>query len=117
MDANVERDPMLNRERLANYADWYLGPDGDAKHPHVSPRFADLSGLPPVLLHAAEDEVLLDDARLVAEGIEVAGGTVEYRTWPGVFHVWHAVAGLAPEADEAVADVGRFVKEHLAEGR
>jgi acetyl esterase/lipase len=113
MDANVDRDPMLDRARLQNYADWYLGPDGDATHPHASPRFGDFGGLPPVLLHAADDEVLLDDARLVAEGIEAAGGTVEYRTWPGVFHVWHAVAGLAPESDEAVAEVGAFVRRHL----
>ncbi len=113
MDANVGTDSMLDRERLRTYADWYLGPDGDATHPHASPRFGDLHGLPPVLLHAADQEVLLDDARLVAEGIEAAGGVVEYRTWPGVFHVWHAVAGLAPEADEAVAEVGDFVRRHL----
>jgi len=114
MDTHDGVDAMLDRARLQTLADWYLGPDGDPRHPHASPRFADLSGLPPVLLHAADDEVLVDDARLVAEAIEAAGGRVEYRTWPGVFHVWHAVAGLAPEADEAVAEVGRFVKEHLA---
>jgi epsilon-lactone hydrolase len=113
MDANVARDPMLDRERLQTYADWYLGPDGAAEDPKASPRFGDFHGLPPVLIHAAEDEVLLDDARVVAEAIEAAGGTVEYRTWPGVFHVWHAVAGLAPEADEAVAEVGAFVRRHL----
>jgi epsilon-lactone hydrolase len=113
MDANEGTDPMLDRARLQNYAEWYLGPDGDPTHPHASPRFADFHGLPPVLLHVAADEVLLDDARLVAEGIEAAGGTVEYRAWPGVFHVWHAVAGLAPEADDAVAEVGAFIRRHL----
>ena len=113
MDANEGTDPMLDRARLQNYAEWYLGPDGDPTHPHASPRFADFHGLPPVLLHVAADEVLLDDARLVAEGIEAAGGTVEYRAWPGVFHVWHAIAGLAPEADEAVAEVAAFVRRHL----
>jgi acetyl esterase/lipase len=112
MDANVATDPMLDRARLQRYVDWYLGPDGDPTAPLVSPRFGDLRGLPPVLVHAAEQEVLLDDARLVAEAIQAAGGTVEYRTWPGVVHVWHAVAGLAPEADEAVADVGRFLREN-----
>jgi acetyl esterase/lipase len=110
VDANVPTDPMLDRERLRVYADWYAG---DVHDPLVSPRFADLAGLPPVLIHAAEQEILLDDARLVAEGIEAAGGVVEYRTWPGVFHVWHAVAGLAPEADEAVAELGRFLRQHL----
>ena len=113
MDANVATDPMLDRERLQVYADWYLG-DQDPRDPIASPRFADLHGLPPVLIHAAEQEVLCDDARVVADGIEAAGGVAEYRCWPGVFHVWHAVAGLAPEADEAVEEVGRFLRQHLA---
>jgi epsilon-lactone hydrolase len=109
MAGNVATDPLLDGPRLQQYADWYLR-DGDPKQPLASPRFADLGGLPPVVIHAAEDEVLLDDARIVAEAIGAAGGEVEYRTWPGVFHVWHAVAGLAPEADEAVAEVGRFLR-------
>jgi len=113
MDANVASDPMLDRERLQRYADWYLG-EGDPRDPLASPRFAELQGLPPVLIHAADEEVLVDDARLVAEAIEAAGGVVEYRSWPGVFHVWHAVAGLAPEADEAVSELGRFLRQHLA---
>jgi acetyl esterase/lipase len=113
MDANVDGDPMLDRARLQKYVDWYLGADGDPRDPLASPRFADLSGLPPVVIHAAAEEVLLDDARLVAEAIEAAGGTVEYRTWPGVFHVWHATAGLTPEADEAVDAVGAFLRTHL----
>jgi acetyl esterase/lipase len=111
IEANAATDPMLDRDRLQTYADWY---GGDVEEPLVSPRFGDLHGLPPVLIHAAEQEVLLDDARLVAEGIDAAGGVCEYRSWPGVFHVWHAVAGLAPEADEAVAEVGRFLRERLA---
>lgn len=113
MDANAATDPMLDRSRLQQYAEWYLGPDGDPTTPTASPRFGDLSRLPPVLIHAADDEVLLDDARLVAEAIEAAGGVVEYRTWPGCFHVWHAVAGLDPEADEAIAAAGAFLRRHL----
>jgi acetyl esterase/lipase len=113
MDANAATDPMLDRSRLQQYADWYVG-DVDPRQPLASPRFGELGGLPPVLVHAAEQEVLLDDAVAVAEAIEAAGGVVEYRTWPGVFHVWHAVAGLAPEADEAVAEVGEFLRARLA---
>jgi acetyl esterase/lipase len=113
IDANVETDPMLDRARLAQYAEWY---GGDPADPLVSPRFAELHGLPPVLVHVADEEVLLDDARLVAEGIEAAGGVVEYRSWPGTFHVFHAVCGLAPEADQAVAEVGRFLRQHVGWG-
>ena len=112
IDANAAGDPMLDRSRLQVYADWYLGPDGDPTHPLASPRHADLSGLPPLLIHAAEGEVLLDDARVVAEAVTASGGVVEYRTWPGVFHVWHATTGLTPEADEAVAAVGAFLRSH-----
>ena len=112
--ANVDGDPMLDGPRLQTYADWYLGEDGDPCHPLASPRFADLAGLSPVIVHAAEDEVLVDDARLVAEAIEAAGGTVAYRAWPAAFHVFHATAGLTPEADEAVAEMGAFLRTHLA---
>ena len=104
----------VHAERLQTYADWYLGPDRDPTDPLVSPRFGDLAGLPPVVIHAADDEVLLDDARLVAEAIESAGGTLEFRTWPEAFHVFHATAGLVPEADEAVAAMGAFLRTHLA---
>ncbi len=109
IDANVASDPLLDGPRLQQFADWYLG-DGDPKEPLASPRFGDLGGLPPVLIHAAVDEVLVDDARVVAEAIMAASGEVEYKAWPGTFHVWHAVAGLAPEADQAVAEVGEFLR-------
>lgn len=113
IDANADRDVMLTAGHLKQYADWYL--DGeDPEHPLASPRFADLQGLPPVLVHVAEDEILLDDSREVAAAIEATGGTVEYRSWPGVFHVWHAVVPLAPEAVEAVEALGAFVRRHLA---
>jgi acetyl esterase/lipase len=113
IDANPGTDPMLDRARLQVYADWYLGPDADPRDPLASPQFADLSGLPPVVVHAADEEVLVDDARRVAEAIAAAGGTVDHRTWPGTFHVFHATAGLTPEADEAVAAMGAFLAEHL----
>ncbi len=113
MDANTGGDPMLDRERLQWYADRYLPAGTDPREPTVSPRFADLSDLPPLGIHAADDEVLLDDARLVAEAVEAAGGTVEYRTWPGAFHVFHATAGMTPEADEAVTAMGSFLEAHL----
>jgi epsilon-lactone hydrolase len=109
IEANAGSDPMLARHRLQQYADWYLG-DADPKDPLASPRFADLSGLPPVLLHVAQEEILLDEVREVAEAIVAAGGEVEHRACPGTFHVWHAVAGLAPEADQAVAELGDFVR-------
>ena len=104
---------MLDRERLQWYADRYLPEGIDPREPLVSPRFADLAGLPPLVVHAADDEVLLDDARFVAEAVEAGGGTVEYRTWPGAFHVFHATAGMTPEADEAVTAMASFLKAHL----
>jgi acetyl esterase/lipase len=113
VDANADTDPMLSRARLQTYADWYLG-DQDPRHPSASPRFADLGRLPPVVIHVAAEEILLDDARLVAEGIAAAGGTVEYEAWPGTFHVFHATCGLTPEGDDAVAAVGSFLRKHLA---
>jgi monoterpene epsilon-lactone hydrolase len=113
IDANAGEDPMLDRERLEWYAERYLSEEADPRDPLASPLFADLSGLPPLVVHAADEEVLLDDARLLAEAVQAAGGTVDYRTWPDAFHVFHATAGLTPEGAEAVTAMGAFLRTHL----
>ena len=86
----------------------------DPTDPLASPLYADLSGLPPLLLHAGSYEVLLDDSVRLAQRAEAAGVPVTLRTWPVVPHVWQLFP--LPEAtqsmDEAAAYLRRAVAAH-----
>ena len=87
----------------------------DPADPYASPLYADPAGLPPTLIQVGSDEVLLDDAVRMAERMRLAGCNVELEVWPRMPHVWHAFAGIMPEARRAIARIGEFVKAHTAE--
>jgi acetyl esterase/lipase len=105
-------DPMIRPEMLATLAAHYHAAT-PASHPLVSPLFADLGGLPPLLVQVGEDEILLDDATRLAARAQAAGVTVELTVWSGAFHVFQMFPQL-PEAAEALAQVARFARERLA---
>ncbi len=107
-------DPLLTREGLTEGAELYLG-GADATDPLASPLLGDLSGLPPVMIEVGDGEVLLDDARGVAERITAAGGEAELEVWPEMLHVFQAFpADLVPEADQSLERVGRFLADRLS---
>jgi epsilon-lactone hydrolase len=106
-------DPALTPEGLRRRAADYVGganPTGEL----VSPIFADLTGLPPLLLQAGSHEILLDDAvRLAARGA-AADVAVTLEVTPGVPHVFQGFAAMLDEGDAALTSAGRFVRAHLA---
>ncbi len=79
-------------------------------NPLISPIFGDLSRLPPVLVQASEAEMLLGDAQRYVNKARAAGSHAELETWPELLHVWHLFAPILPEAQEALARIGRFVE-------
>ena len=97
----------------AKQADAYLA-GRDAKTPLASPLYADLAGLPPLLLQVGSAEVLLDDSVRVAERARKAGVEVDLRVWPDMFHVWHAFAQILPEGQQAVDEMAAFLEKRLA---
>ena len=103
-------DVMLTPEGAREAAEWYLSGQ-DARHPYASPLYADLHGLPPVLIQAGDAEILRDDSTRFAAAAQAAGVDVTLEIWPEMPHVWHAFAGLLPEADEAVERIGRWLRE------
>ncbi len=110
----ASEDPMLGDiSALQMMVDAYLGKDGDKKAPLASPVFADLAGLPPLLLQVGSAEVLLDDSTRLAERAEAAGVDVTLKVWQDMFHVWHAFAEMLPEGLEATQELADFVDRKL----
>lgn len=112
MDAKASADPLLTRERLADAAKLYLGAQ-DACDPRASALEGNLTGLPPILLHVGEAEILLDDARRYAAAIEAAGGSAELHVWQGMAHVFPASLALLRAAAEALDLTGEFLRRLL----
>jgi len=111
-ETRVHLDPMCSRTTLQPSADVYL--DGlDPKTPLASPLYADLSGLPPLVIHVGDHETLLDDSRELAARAEDAGVAVDIWVAPEMIHVWHLFTGLAPEADAALARLADWIKQRL----
>lgn len=102
MTSNRDRDAMFASGRIAEFAREYLG-SVPPTHPLASPLYADLAGLPPLVIQAGSDEVLLDDSRRLAERARAAGVEVSIETWPGVPHVWQLWTPYLPEARDALA--------------
>ncbi|MFI6247802.1 alpha/beta hydrolase [Streptomyces sp. NPDC051016] len=106
-------DPALTPEALHTRAHDYLGPT-TATEPLASPIFADLTGLPPLLIQAGSHEILLDDALRLAARAADHDVPVQLQVWPQVPHVFQAFATLLDEADEALDSAAAFTRTHWA---
>ncbi len=96
-------------EGLGRLSGQYLA-GADPRNPLASPIYGDLSGLPPMLLHAGGVEVLLGQVERLARRAEAAGVEVELQVYPHMVHVWHAFHQVFPEAGRAVREIGEFIK-------
>ncbi len=106
-------DPLLKADSGKVIVPAYLG-DTDPRSPLVSPIFADLTGLPPLLIQVGDHEILLSDSLRLADVAREAGVEVSVDVWKGMWHVWQAMAGLIPEAQRAIDEVGAFLDERLS---
>lgn len=80
--------------------------------PVVSPVFGNLTGLPPLLVHASEAEMLLDDSRRYVNKAIAAGSPVTLQTWERMVHVWQIFYPELPEGREAMEEIGKFLQAH-----
>jgi monoterpene epsilon-lactone hydrolase len=101
-------DPMLRASWLKDSATRYAGMRA-LTDPLLSPALGDLAGLPPMLIQVGSEEILLSDAERLAHGTTQAGGRAQLRRYEGLWHDFQAHAGMLPEADEALAEIGAFV--------
>jgi acetyl esterase/lipase len=115
LDENTERCAMFAGDTIRRAARFYVG-DADPTLPMLSPLYGDFRGLPPMLVHASEDEVLRDDAIRVATAARAAGVSVELDLWPHVPHVWQFFSTVLPEARASLDAVTRFIHARTAAG-
>ena len=91
---------------------YYVG-DNDPTHPWLSPLYADLKGLPPVMIQVGDNEILLDDSRRFAEKARLAGVDVTLQVWEGMVHCFAILAPMFPEAVQAMEDIFAYIKAHI----
>lgn len=109
ISTHAGRDAMLKHSWLRWCATAFRGTE---RHDSAScsPLFANLSGLPPILIHVGSEEILLSDAQRLAQRIGAAGGQVTLCEFEGAGHVFQFHAGLLAEADSSVRQAGEFIR-------
>jgi monoterpene epsilon-lactone hydrolase len=108
----AKRDPIVKKEGLDEMASTYLK-GADPKTPLASPLFADLRGLPPLLLQVGTEEALYDDTVALKARAEAAGVEVSAESWGGMIHVWHIFHPILSEGRDAIARVGQYLKSRI----
>ena len=104
-------DPLVDRDIGLTWAKAYLG-GIDPRTPLASPLYADLTGLPPLLIQVGTAEILFDDSRRLADRARAAGVDVTLEPWDDMIHMWHFFAAILPEGQQAIDRIGEFVREH-----
>ncbi len=108
MTSRAKLDPMVQKEGLMGMAAMYLN-GKDAKTPLASPLFADLRGLPPLLIQVGDHETLLDDSRTLEKNAKAAGVDVTLEVWDEMIHVWQLFHPMLPEGVKALEHIGGYL--------
>ncbi len=113
LHTRARHDPWFKPEGVPVVAAHYLG-DNSPTNPFISPLYGDPAGLPPLLIHVGNYEILLDDSTRLAAKARSAGVDVTLRVWDGMWHVFQTLAARVPEARQSVDEVGAWVQSRLA---
>ena len=109
LQRNRHLEPMIRRDWLDICAEYYAA-ETPREDPALSPIFADLTGLPPLLIQAAGNDILIDDARRIHALAKDAGVDSKLEVFADLGHVFQVAPGLVPEAQRAVAMAGAYIK-------
>ncbi|WP_174733315.1 alpha/beta hydrolase [Mesobacillus harenae] len=111
MESRAAADPWLNPLETRGAPVLYLG-ETDPRNALVSPIHADLSGLPPMIVHVGNDEILLDDSVRLVTRARDAGVDATLKVWEGMWHVFQQFG--TPESANSLEEIGQFVQQRLA---
>lgn len=104
-----DRDFLAEPDTLAEMSENYVG-SADPKDPLISPIHADLSGLPPMLIHVGSEESLLSDSTALTERAGAARVPVTLKIWPRMPHVFQLYAKFLEEGDASIDEMSRWIK-------
>lgn len=107
---NAQHEAMLNPEALRNLGLHHIG-KRNPKDPLISPAYADLANLPPLMVHVGSREILLDDARAIKRNAKRAGIRLHYREWDDMPHVFPLFHRFLPEGRKAIEQMASFVRD------
>ncbi len=112
---NAKVDRLVTRDMSLGMSEMFLG-GTSPRDPLANPLYADFSGFPPTYIQAGGYETLLDDSLRAAERVRAAGVECRCDVFPEMQHVFHFMAGNAPEADDAIARLAEWVRPKLGLG-
>ncbi|MEK4852391.1 alpha/beta hydrolase [Paenibacillus sp. FSL H7-0756] len=112
-DSRAGVDPTGSRNANQRMLEEYMGDFGGTWPAILSPLRMDLRDLPPLFIQAGDHEVLLSDAERLAEQARAAGNTVELQIWENMWCVFQLMAAMLPEAQQAIGNIGSFIKRVL----
>jgi epsilon-lactone hydrolase len=113
MKERAHLDPIVTYESSLAHARRYVGAQGNLKHPLASPLYADLHGLPPVLILVGTHEALFDDSSRFAAKAAEAGVQVQLDVWEEMIHVWPFFADILPEGRQAIEKMGAYIRARV----
>ncbi|MFX1324208.1 MAG: alpha/beta hydrolase [Promethearchaeota archaeon] len=102
-------DPFVAADGLFFMSNLYVA-DDDPKNPYISPLYADLTELPPMLIQVGSAELLLDDSTRFADKAKSAGVDVTLEVWEDMVHVFQAFALWAPEGEQGIKKIGEYIQ-------
>jgi epsilon-lactone hydrolase len=109
---NAESEPLLGLRHRESAMRYYAGKT-PLEHPYISPLFADLRGLPPMIVEASRIEVLWDDAAQFVEKAKAAGVDITFVPHDGLAHDWHVMVPFTPEARASVRRIADFLAQRV----
>lgn len=113
LDQNDPHCAMFSAAGIRRARMLYVG-KADPYDPRLSPLYADLRGLPPILVHVSDTEVLLDDSTRLAQRAMEAGTPLKLKIWKNLPHVWQLFCRLIPEGGKSLEEAAEFLAMHFA---
>ncbi|AVA26231.1 MULTISPECIES: alpha/beta hydrolase [unclassified Rhizobium] len=107
-------DPLIHKDYLLELAEAYVPPHVDRKDPRVSPLYADLKGMPPLLIQVGSDETLLADATRFAAAAGEADVEVTLEIWPRMIHAWPLWNAQLEAGRQAIIHAGNFIRRCIS---
>lgn len=112
-ETRADADPIHQRAFIQAIARVLLREGDDVRDPHISPLFADLHGLPPLLMQVGDRETVLSDSVEFAARARAAGVDVQVEVWPGMVHVFQQFPDQLASARQARVAIGAFLRQRL----